>query len=186
MFNRNTVTELHQISKCYQETIYSIDVLYLVKNSIINYLFTNAETQNTSSSVAKIYIFNDYSNFFEFNSTGQVHEAITSHDLSMALPSNFTITAKEDQYYFVGVKSFATTIINYTTTGDLIKYNISSLSPTRCTFPTINCSISLSGGEDVCILAQLQDADKFISLNYTTQSQREYIQTTSSIHFAWK
>ena len=161
------------------EQQYRIDEFYLVKNSTIHYLFTTSETQNSFSCVAMIYIFSNYSNYLQFISTGLAHEAVFSYCLYPPLPLNFMISVlatKKDQYYFVGLQSFATTTINYTATGDLLKYNVSSLSPTRCSFPATDCSISLSGGEDVCILAQLQDANKFISLNHTTQSQREHTQ----------
>ena len=166
------------------EQQYRIDEFYLVKNSTIHYLFTTPETQNSSSCVAMVHIFSDHSNYLQFISTGLVLEAVFSYCLSPALPLNFTISvsaAEEDQYYFVGLESSANTTINSTASGDLLKYNITTLSPTTCTFPTTNCSISLSGGEDMCILAQLQDVNKFISLNYTTQSQRAYIQSITGI-----
>ena len=166
------------------EQQYRIDEFYLVKNSTIHYLFTTPETQNSSSCVAMIHIFSNHSNYFQFISTGLVREAVFSYCLSQPLPLSFTLSvsaAEEDQYYFVGLKSFINTTIDYTATGDLLKYSTTTLSPTTCTFPTTDCSISLSGSEDVCILAQLQDMNKFISLNYTTQSRREYIQVIAGI-----
>ena len=161
------------------EQQYRIDEFYLVKNSTIYYLFTTLETQNSSSCVAMIHIFSNHSNYLQFISAGLAHEANFSYCLSPPLPLNFKLSvsaAEEDQYYFVGLKSFVDTTINYTATGDLLKYNISSLSPTTCTFPTTNCSISLSGREDVCILAQLQETNKFIPLDYATLSQHYNIQ----------
>ena len=161
------------------EQQYRIDEFYLVKNTTIYYVFTTLETQNSFSCVAMIYIFSNHSNYLQFISTGLVREAVFSYCLSPPLPLNFTLSvsaAEKDQYYFVGLESFVTTIINYTATGDLLKYNISSLSPTTCTFPTTNCSISLSGREDVCILAQLQETSKFIPLDYATLSQHYNIQ----------
>ena len=164
-----------------EQQLYRIDEFYLVKNSSIRYLFTTSEIQNSSSCVAMIYTFSNHSNYLQFISTGLVREAIFSYCLSPALPLNFTLSVsatENDQFYFVGLESFATTMINYTATGDLLKYNTTSLSPTRCTFPATNCSISLSRarGEDVCILAQILETNKFILLNYDTFSQRISIQ----------
>ena len=157
------------------EQQYRIDELYFVKNSIIHFLFMTPEIPISSSCVAMIHIFSDHLHYFQFISTGQVHEVVSSYCLSPQMPLNFTLpgsAVEEDQFFFVGLESFSTTTINYTITGEQLKYNTTSLFPTTCTFPATDCSISLSGGEDVCILAQLQDKNIFIPLNYTTQSQR--------------
>ena len=141
-----------------------------MKNSIIHFLFMTPEIQDSSSCVAMIHIFSDHLDYFRFISTGQVSKVVSSYCLSPPMPLNFTLpgsAVEEDQFFLVGLESFATTTTNYTVTGELLKYNVTSLSPTNCTFPATNCSISLSGGEDVCILAQLQDKN-FIPLNYAT------------------
>ena len=166
------------------EQQYRIDEFYFVKNSLLRSSLTAPEIQNSSSCVARIYIFNDHSNYFQFISTGQVRKAITSYCLTPPKALNFTIPESpvekdHGQYYFVGLKSFASMTINYTATGDLLKYNTTGLSPKRCRFPTTDCSISLhTTSGDVCILAHLLEMNKFVPLNYVTQSQRRDKQAT--------
>ena len=153
------------------EQQYRIDELYLIKHSVIQYFFTAPELQDSSSCVAMIHIFSDHLNYFQFISTGQVHEAI-SHCLSPQITLNFTLSVsavEEDQYYFVGLESFANTTITYTAIHEQLNYNSTGLFPMSRTFLATDCSISLSGDEDVCILAQLQDTSTFVTINYTTQ-----------------
>ena len=157
------------------EQQYGIDTFYFVKNSIIHYRFTASEIHTSSSCVARIHVFNDHQNYFRFISTGLRREVVLSYCLSPPLPLSFTVpkqAATQDRHYYVGLESFATTTITYRATGDLIKHNTTGLSPTTCTFPTTDCSISLSGGKDVCILAQLEDTE-FIPLSYTTHARSQ-------------
>ena len=67
--------------------------------------------------------------------------------------------------------------IRYTITGDLLKYNTTSLPLTSCTLPATNCSISLSNypiGEDVCIIATLESRDDTFYLYYTTELSQHW------------
>ena len=120
-----------------------------------------------------LYIFENYLDYFLFTSSGQVREESSSHCLLPDSPLNFN-----SQYYFVGLESFVSSTLNYTVSGSVLEYNITNLSPTTCTFPSSECSIPLSdlpGGEDVCILATLQDQEGF-PLNYTSTSTRAHRQ----------
>ena len=125
-----------------------------------------------------LYIFENYLDYILFTSSGQVREESFSHCLLPDSPLNFTLSAVDNnQYYFVGLESFVSSTLNYTVSGSVLEYNITNLSPTTCTFPSSECSIPLSdlpGGEDVCILATLQDQEGFWSLIYTSTSTRAH------------
>ena len=154
-----------------------IDEFYFVKNSSVYYNFSVPEMQDLNGCVAKVHIFNDYTSF----SKEQVSRAISSYCLLQTSPLYFTISAaKEDQYYFVALESFFTATIKYTVAGEVLKYNVTSLPKKRCTFSANTCSISLSdypGGEDVCIIATLQETVKFFLLHYIAElSLRRRIQ----------
>ena len=158
--------------------LYGLDDLYLVKDSFIHLFFLAHDFQYPSTCVAKVYNFSNNADYNYFTSTGQVREAM-SYCIPSTSPLNFTLSAvKKDQHYFVGLESFVTTKFSYTVTGTVLKYNVSSLPPTGCSFPSSNCNITwfdYPAGEAVCILAQLQGSnnlDNFETLTYTVQSRK--------------
>ena len=159
---------------------YRMQPFYFIKNSLLNYKLTvQPMLINVNSCAAMVHIFNSYSNYYQFFTSGHVHEAI-SYCLPHNAPLNFNISAiEEDRYYFLALESFANTTIRFRITGDLLKYNVTSLPRTTCIFLSTNCSISLSGyprGEDVCIIATLQETNKFVyqNVNYTTQLSKRW------------
>lgn len=158
------------------ETVLEIEEFYFVKGSGTHFFFPSQELQLSSRCVALIHIFSSPSDYRFFISEQGFYTQSFSYCLPPDSPLNFDLSATgSNKYYFVGMENFASTTLNYTVTGRVLKYDVTNLSCTRCNFPA-TCSISLSdysGGEDVCILAALQTADKFVTIDYTTHSDRK-------------
>ena len=152
--------------------MYSLADIYLVEGSIITWSFLSQDLKYSSTCVAKVYVFNNHTDYNHFTSTGDVRGA-ESNCIPSTSPLNFTLSAVEkNQHYFVGLESFVTTEFSYTVTGTVLKYNTTSLPPTKCSFPS-DCPITWSKypiGETVCILAQLEGSknlEDFITLTYS-------------------
>ena len=148
---------------------YGLDQHYLAQGSELLWIFSAPKPPNYYC-VTRIYIFSTHSDYAEFLQTGEARNAV-SYCLYPTSPLNFTLSAG-DQYYFVGLKSFATTMINYTVMGDLLNYDVTGLSQTTCSFSAAGnyCPISLQdypANESICILAALIDSHNFYSLTYT-------------------
>ena len=100
---------------------YSLGDLYLVKDSIINWLFFAHDLQYSSTCVAKVYNCSNHTNYNNFNQAGDICGA-ESHCIPSTSFLNFTLSAVEkDQHYFVGLESFVTTEFSYTATGTILK-----------------------------------------------------------------
>lgn len=111
---------------------------YLINGSQIQYTFSTSSVQPpTTPCVAMAYIFHDSVNYFEFIRTGKVNQANATCLPSASTVSIMVSAEDEDQYLFIGVKSFVQATIDYTVIG----HNVSILSP-----PTM-CSLSLLSPE---------------------------------------
>lgn len=155
---------------------YRIDELYLMEGLQANYTFS--ATTGLESSAVCVYVFAEYSHYFQFVLTGFATRVL----LSECLPPNSTeslnisLESSKNQYFFVGLESHVSTIINYTVARDTMEYNVSNLTPTSCVFSvpsSVKCSIPLEnypGGQKVCSLAILQEEDAFIAMAYSSRS----------------
>ena len=173
---------IHQVSNSTSELsvsenmTYGIEEVYLIGTSQVTYNFTIVESsQKTASCVANISVFLDYSNYMEFLTSGHARNPSESHCLSPKEHLAFRLNSSNgNSYNFVGLKSFVSTLINYSVTKDLLKYDITKANNVSCILSTSSsdCTIFLnSEGQEVCVLASLQHKNNsFITLSYERYS----------------
>lgn len=168
---RNSTTELAVTERSY----HGIDEPYVLRGSRVHYtlMVTNATTMELASSlcIANVYVFNGLSKYSKFLESGDVSTIRTSNCLSSSKPLNFTLSTAYIKYYFVGLESHSSATLNITVTGEILEYNITNLSTTECNFSSQapQCSVQLHhhpSGQEICLLASLQDTDTFVSLSY--------------------
>ncbi len=157
---------------------------YLINGSQIQYTFSTSSVQPpTTPCVAMAYIFHDSVNYFEFIRTGKVNQANATCLPSASTVSIMVSAEDEDQYLFIGVKSFVQATIDYTVIGGTLIYNVILSPPTMCSLSLLSpeCSISLAylpSGQNICILANLQfTSDSFTILDIFSLSHRHATQT---------
>ena len=95
----------------------------------------------------------------------------------------FTISADDQNlHYFVGLKGLQSAVVDFTLIADVMRYNITELTATSCTFPTSHCSITPNhDSQDVCILAWTMQSEVFTTLQYDSGSSRHLAQ----VIFSW-
>lgn len=165
---------------------YAIDEPYLSKGSEVHYSIYLASDShnNTLPCRAQVLVFRNRASYLEFLLTGDVSTQASSGCITSNGVSYFKVAASQlQEYFFIGLEGLSSTTLNYTIIRDVLEYNITNLSSTLCTFST-PCSISLDypGGQEVCVLASLQESD-FITLNYFTVSYRYNMQFTAALVF---
>lgn len=162
-----------------QPQYYKIGESHVIEGSEVHYNFSASESQVSGlPCAADVYAFTNYRNYELFYAG---HDVKATHTYCLNSSLTFTSPILSDSFYFVGLKAHESTIINYTTTQNVLAYNLSSFTPSTCTFlPTASshCSISLtnySGHQDVCIVGVLQGhrLKDYITLNYTTTKGRQ-------------
>ena len=151
---------------------YRIDEVHLIRGSKIQYNFSNSEMEISSKYVANISVFSAYNDYKEFLKNGRTTNANT-----YCLPSASAVeigisTSNHDMNFFVGLKSFESVQLDYTTAEDLVQYNITNLTATSCLFSTSSCSLTInssSGAQDICVLvSSLQPSNAVTILRYST------------------
>ena len=166
---------------------YIIDQAYMIEGSEMQYVFSrfssNVSSLSSDSCAALIPVFLTYSDFTAFLASGLIANANASYCLPPASSITFTISAKDNLHYFVGLQSFQSSVIDYTMQGHIREYDVTDMATTVCTFPSSSCSIdNPPGGQDICILASLQLSDTFVTLIYTSEeSDRHSTQFTFAI-----
>ena len=172
------IRQLHQVSKdtrevtVFENMTYSIEEVYLIGTSRVDYNFTNAGSQASIPCVAYIFIFLNYSKYVEFLSSGYANDPSEAYCLSSNEPLHFQLnSSNRDSYRFVGLKSFESTTLNYTVSKDLLKYDITDEFRHTCTITTSlpACSListNFQKGQEVCFLASLRFTHAFINLSY--------------------
>ena len=153
---------------------YIIDQAYMIEGSKVQYIFSSYML-SINSCVASIPVFLTYSDFTAFLASGLIANANASYCLPPASSITFTLSAKDNLHYFVGLQSFQSSVIDYTMQGNIREYDITDIATTVCTFPSSSCSIANPpGGQDMCILASLELSDTFVTLNYTSEQSDRY------------
>lgn len=151
---------------------YGIDALYLIEGSQVMYNFTTLERQGHTPYVANISVSN-----LDVNSKLMVESNLSEiYNLPSMDSLNFYVNSSgENRYFYIQLESFNnSTTLNYTVVMDILKYNITGLSPFICYLYRKNspCSISLekySDGQEICVLASIvQQTDGFVILGYFT------------------
>ena len=142
---------------------YGIDELYLTNGSQVTYKF-KPTSQDSKHCIANISIYSDYIPYWK-HANGHVKRSIC---LPPAELQSFSVNSSdEDKYYFIGLESFESTILNYTVFKDLLEYEVSGLSQSTCTFSITSpdCEILLNypSDQEICVFAQ---SDDFIFLSY--------------------
>ena len=179
---RNTTKQL-SLSEGIQ---YGIEKEYLIRGSSVAFTFSTPEPllhPSSTACVTSIFIFQDHLDYLQFISTGLINLEVSSHCVSPTSGVNFTLSAVDaNAYYFIALNSHESATLNYTVTGDVLEYDVNGLSPSTCTFPVSDCSVSLNhnrtaGDSEICILASLLNPDTFLALNYTTSSWKHTMQT---------
>ena len=179
---RNTTKQL-SLSEGMQ---YGTEEEYLIQGSEVAFTFSTPEPllhSSITACVTSIFIFQDHSDYLQFISTGLINpEGLTrSHCISTTSGVNFTLSAVyANVYYFIALNSSEFATLNYTVTGDVLEYDVIGLSPSTCTFPASNCSLSLNGDSEICILASLLNQDTFLALDYTTSSRKHTMQSNAT------
>ena len=165
-------------------TQYFINQTYLVKGSTVQYTFSSFNSShNTSTCIASIPVFLTYSDFTAFLVSGFIANSNASYCLSPASSVTFTISADDQNlHYFVGLKGLQSAVVDFTLIADVMRYNITELTATSCTFPTSHCSITPNhDSQDVCILAWTMQSEVFTTLQYDSGSSRHLAQ----VIFSW-
>ena len=118
---------------------YIIDQVYMIKGSEMSYTFSsNLSSMSSNSCVASIPVFLTYSDFTAFLASGLIANANASYCLSPASSITFTLSAKDNLHYFVGLKSFQSSLIDYTMQGNIREYDVTNMTT------TVYCLIHLS------------------------------------------
>ena len=164
----------------YEDGAYAIGEFYLMESSQVDYNFTVTDSQFAGLCLANVYIFRDYSDYREFSLTGIILDPSESYCLSPNKSLVVHLSSSDtERYHYVGLKSSDSARLKYTVSKDLLKYNVTRATNSSCTLKgylfqghvtTSVCSISLAShpqGEEVCVLASLQYANRFIGLSYT-------------------
>ena len=157
---------------------YIIEQAYIIEGSKVQYVFSSYMSISVNSSdscVASIPVFLTYSDFTAFLASGLIANANASYCLPPASSITFTLSAKDNLHYFVGLQSFQSSVIDYAMQGNIKEYDVTDMTTTVCTFPSSSCSIiNPPGGQDMCILASLQLSDTFVTLKYTSEQSDRY------------
>ena len=121
-------------------------------------------------------VFLTHSDFTAFLANGFIASAHTSYCLPPASSVTFTLSANDkNRHYFVGLKSFQSSMINSTIIGNVVEYDVAMITTSCRSLPSLSCSINNPpSGEDMCILASLQVSNAFITVNFTSESSHRY------------
>ena len=153
-----------------------IDEPYMTVDSHINYSFIAPDSDSDQASmpcIAKVHVFTDKLDYYQFIVFGTVSRSASSKCLSPAHPLNFTLH-KHKGYYFVGLENFHPTTLDITIISNKLVYNVTSLSSTVCNDGYCSIPLNHTSGQGTCVLAALNDSDTFVSLQFA------YVQHTSA------
>ena len=156
-----------------------IDEPYLIVGSRVKY--TLAISDSTTSDLdpdpctAKVRIFRDHNRYNQFIASGHVRGRRWSKCFSQRLRLSVPLrtTDRSDRYFFIGVESHYSSILNITVASDILEYSTTKLSETTCNFSIVapTCTIPLhhKNDEELCVLASLIDTDSFTPVGYSAR-----------------
>ena len=148
-----------------------IDEPYMINGSRVRYSFIPPYSDSGQASmlcIAKVHIFTDQFDYYQFIVSGRVSRSASSKCLSPAHPSHFTLR-EHTGYYFVGLESLHPTTLNITITSNKLEYNATSFSSTVCNDGYCSITLNHTSGQGTCVLAALNDSDTFVSLQYSAR-----------------
>ena len=155
------------------DTYYDVDKVYLIKGSQVYYTFSKfiLETQDSLSCIAKVHVFQEYTKYLKFLVDGDTTQSY-SQCISSSERLNFpSLSADQNGYHFIAVEGLTSTTLNYTVVSDILEYDTTNWSPTRCRYSASSrrtCSIRFDdsiGGQKICVVASLLESD-FVTLRY--------------------
>ena len=150
-----------------------IDEPYMTVDSHVIYSFIAPDSDSDQASmpcIAKVHIFTDQFDYYQFIVSGRVSRSASSKCLSPAHPLYF-ILREHTGYYFVGLESFHPTTLNITINSNKLEYNATSFSNTVCNDGYCSIPLNHTSGQGTCVLAALNDSYTFVSLQYSARPQ---------------